>query len=309
MPDTPTSLAAELRALADRVDALDAGPPPPPPWQARFPGDTRPGTLRWGASITGNGDPVARHETAAGHPLGIRRTFWQAGQVDKMAATARADLAAKRLPWVSVKPPASWAAVAGGQHDAWIAGVWAELAGVGGPVWFTLNHEPENDGPPAADWRAMQSRFAARRPQNAQQVAFASILMAWTFDPKSGRKPADWWVDGVWDLAGIDYYATSESQPIEAGGQWVAARRFYGDRGIDLAVGEWANRGSDAAAAARMRAWFDHLVASASDGGGARVVGASNFDSTANGGWELSGAPLEEFRRLMRDARAVLVGE
>lgn len=308
MPDTPTSLAAELRALADRVDALDAGPPPPPPWQARFPGDTRPGTLRWGASITGNGDPVARHEAAAGHPLGIRRTFWQAGQVDKMAATARADLAAKRLPWVSIKPPASWAAVAAGSHDAWIAGVWGALAGIG-PVWLTLHHEPENDGPPAADWRAMQARFRARRPTNATNVAFASILMAWTFDPRSGRNPADWWVADTFDLAGVDYYVESQGPAIADGSQWTAARRFYGDRGMVMAVGEWANRGTDRAAADRMTAWFDHLAGSASDGKGARVVGASNFDSSLNGGWQLAGEPLARFRSLLRDPRAVLVGE
>lgn len=306
-----TSTRTRLAAVALAVVALLAGCTPAPDWTPAFPGDTRPGTLRWGASITGNGDPVARHEAAAGHPLGIRRTFWQSAQVDKMAATAKADLAAGRLPWVSVKPPGSWASVAAGQHDAWIVGVWAAVAALDGPVWLTLHHEPENDGPPAADWRAMQVRFAARRPTNASNVAFASILMAWTFDPRSGRNPLDWWVANTFDIAGIDYYVESESSTdiATAGQGWLKARAFYGDRGIAMAVGEWATRGTDRAAADRMTAWFDHLAGSASDGKGARVVGASNFDSTLNGGWQLAGEPLTRFRALLSDPRAVLVGE
>jgi hypothetical protein len=62
-------------------------------WTPEFPGDVQQGTIRWGSSIQGNGDPVARHETIAGVPLGVRRTFWSMAKTSGLLSTARADVA------------------------------------------------------------------------------------------------------------------------------------------------------------------------------------------------------------------------
>lgn len=276
-----------------------------------FPGDVAPGQVRWGASIHGNGDP-ARHEVPSGRPLGLRRTFFQWHQrTGSMVSTARADVAAGRLPWVSIKPP-SWNLTASGAVDAEIDAMLRALDSVGGPVWLTVHHEPEggggvgsadDPGGPAA-WRAMQAHIRSRMSAvGTRNVALASILMAWTFDPRSRRDPNEWFVPGVFDFAGIDYYVEDESMTdLSQGRQWRAAREFYGRVGLPIAIGEWGNRGTDAAAAAEMEAFHAHARGSAWDGAGARVIGMSYFDSNLNsstGGWMLTGAPLQRFWALM----------
>ena len=343
MADTPASLAAELRTLrgklnghlsaaqvsleaatsalgaadgvsadvdrlAARVEALPA--PAAPGWTPQFPGDVQPGTIRWGCSIEGNGDPVARHETIAGVPIGVRRTFWDMGKVDKLVATAKADIAAGRLPWVSVKVGA-WVDVAAGKSDAAFTALFAKLAALPGPVWFTAHHEPEDDiegatpaqAGGAKAWRDMQARVSALlSTSGATNVAFASILMAWTFDPKSKRNPADWWVDGIWDFAGIDVYQDSEAAgaPNTMVG-WKNAKAFYDSKGVRIAIGEWGNRGVNATAANEMLAFRDYCI-------GARVPGMSYFDSSLNaatGSWRLEGEPLARFRELVKASKSV----
>jgi hypothetical protein len=228
-----------------------------------------------------------------------------------MVRTAAEDLAAGRLPWVSVKPP-SWTAVALGRHDAEIDETLIALDRLGGPVWLTVHHEPEggggvnapdDPGGPSA-WRGMQQRFRERMDAlGTTNIALAPILMAWTFEPLSQRNPLDWWIDGVFDFAGIDYYVEAESADdiALADRQWRRAREFYGARGLDVAVGEWGNRGTDQRAADEMQRFYDHALGSASDGLGAQVIGLAYFDSDLNsptGAWTLSGEPLRAFREL-----------
>ena len=276
-----------------------------PPTTGSFPGDVAPGTVRWGASIGGNADP-GRHESVAGVPLGLRRTFFSWDQrTGSLVNTARADLAAGRLPWVSVKTP-GWAAMASGSLDGQIDEMIRALDALDGPVWLTVHHEPEggagvnsvDDPAGAAGWRAMQTNVRQRIDAvGSDNIAFASILMSWTFDSRSGRNPAEWWVDGIFDFAAVDHYVQDESTPGMDILMWNKAREFYASKGIKMAVGEWGNRGTDAAAAAEMQAWYDTAVAS-----GGQIIGLAAFDSNLNsprGGWELIGAPLDKFRSLM----------
>ncbi|HEY0251612.1 MAG TPA: hypothetical protein VGC41_08795, partial [Kofleriaceae bacterium] len=79
-----------------------------------------------------------------------------------------------------------------------------------------------------------------------------------------------------------------------------------------VAVGEWGIHGSDAAAGNLVKAWYEAAISSRSDGGGARVVGLSAFDSDLNspdGGWELEGAQLTEFNALMGDPRTAHIDD
>jgi hypothetical protein len=283
---------------------------PPSARPGSFPGDVAAGYVRWGAAVGGNSDPAPRHETVAGVPMGLRRTYFGWDNRMKMVSTAKADLAVGRLPWVSMKTP-GWAAMASGTYDAQIDELLRGLGALDGPVWLTVHHEPEGGGgskgpddPAGAPaWRAMQQKIRERiTATGVQNVAFAPILMSWTFDPRSGRNPADWWVPGVWDFAGIDHYSELEKNTTVEIPMWVNARNFYTSKGLKIAVGEWGNRGTDAQAAAEMRAFYDMAVKSGTSGQ-AQVIGLAYFDSDLNsptGGWALQGQPLDEFRRLMK---------
>jgi hypothetical protein len=241
--------------------------------------------------------------------MGLRRTYfgWDK-RTTSMVNTARADLAAGRLPWVSTKTPA-WAAVASGQHDAEIDSMLRALDALGGPVWLTLHHEPEDDverGDAHAAggieaWKGMQRRVRARMDAlGIRNVAFAPVLMAWTFDTRSGRNPSAWWADGIWDFAGLDHYIEKLTHTTLEVPAWNNARAFYAARGLKVAVGEWGNRGTDASAASEMQGFYDTAVRSSGPG---QIIGLAYFDSGLNttyGSWELTGEPLEKFRELMR---------
>jgi hypothetical protein len=288
----------------------------PAPPTADFPGAVPAGKIRWGAGINGNGDPVPRHETPSGQPLALRRTFWRWDQrLGGMVNAARDDLAHDRLPWVSVKPGGSWRDMGAGAFDAQIDEMLRALDALDGPVWLTLHHEPEGGGGVntpddpggAPEWRNMQTRIRRRMDAvGVDGIAFAPILMSWTWDSRSGRNPADWWVPGIWDFYGVDHYTDTEGSLLLPA--WQNVRRWVGDRGLSVAVGEWGMRGTDAAAGQRVRAWYDHAVGSATDGQGAQVVALSAFDSNLNspsGGWELKGEQLTTFRQLLGDPRTL----
>lgn len=279
-----------------------------------FPGAVPTGKVRWGCSITNNGDPKVRHEDAAGRAIGLNRVFYQANQVSKAVARIKSNADFNRLTLVSFKPPASWADVGAGKQDAWIDSMLRAVDGVGVPVWLAVHHEPEGGGAGgnvpddpggAPAWRAMQKRVRDR--MNAVQtknIAFGSILMGWTFSPGSGRNPTDWYVDGIFDYAGVDHYIHSQSETTITNQQFWTFYKFYQDRKLPLVVGEWGNIGSDLATAMEMRAFYEFAVSPATP-----IMGISCFDSTVNGGNPLTGEPLKEFRRLMKDPRSILLRE
>lgn len=288
-----------------------------PVFGAGYPAQPAPGTVFWGAAIGGNGDPVTRHEAPAGAPLALHRTFHQWNQrTTRLVDTCRDDLQHARLPWVSVKTP-SWAEMGAGMHDAEIDQLLNALDALPGPVWLTFHHEPEGGGgvnqpdDPAGPSGHIAMNRRVRQRMTAlgiDNVALAPILMAYTFKPASGRNPDAWWAPGIYDFFGVDHYVDSENTLVDA--TWVKIRTWAAQRGVDVAVGEWGMRGTNTAAGTRVRAWYDAAIGSANDGGGARVVGLSAFDSNLNsptGGWELFGAQLTTFRTLLADPRTASV--
>ena len=122
--------------------------------------------------------------------MGVRRTYygWQ-HRTGKMIDTARSDLSAGRLPWVSIKTP-GWAAMASGARNAEINTMLRSLDSLNGPVWLTVHHEPEggngtpypDEGPGSqSNWRAMQIKIRERIDTvGTSNIAFAPILMSWT---------------------------------------------------------------------------------------------------------------------------------
>ncbi len=127
-----------------------------------------------GAAYGGNTDPLA-WERSMGHPLGVRRTYWAADQVDVAVSTARRDLRLQRLPWISFKLPYSWEQMRDGRGDGWARALAAKLSQLDGPVWLAFHHEPEGDGDLRA-WTGMQARLAPIVRETAPNVAYSIIL-------------------------------------------------------------------------------------------------------------------------------------
>jgi hypothetical protein len=130
-----------------------------------------------GSAYGGNADPTP-WENAMTQQLGIHRTYWGASQVDKAVATAKSDLAKRRLPWISFKLPQSWPNMVAGKGDAWARDIATKLSRLDGPVWLAFHHEPETDGD-IKQWTAMQARLAPMVRSLAPNVAYTIVLTGW----------------------------------------------------------------------------------------------------------------------------------
>lgn len=326
---TPTSLAVlvssgqtSYRVTITGTDDTPPPPPPPPVSSARgdYPGQPAPGTVYWGASIQGNGDPVARHERHVnGAKLGLRRTFFRWDQrTSSLVSHARDDVRAGRVPWVSVTTP-GWQRMANGSLDGQIDQMLRALDGLNGPVWLTIHHEPEggggsnsSDDPAGPSGHLAMNRQVRERMTalGVDNVALAPILMAWTWDSRSGRNVNAYWDDDVYDFVGVDMYAqsnTSLTRPL-----WYDVRRWAANRGVDIAIGEWGIPSDNATAAGHMRDWYWESVGSANDGRGARVTGLAVFDSdhSTSGRYRaLRNSTLTTFRNLMTADPSTWIGE
>jgi hypothetical protein len=248
----------------------------------RFPGDPGTGRLYWGSSIRFD-EPIA--QVQATPPPTVSRRFYRPGQENALLAMARQDRAAGVLPFVSIKPPASWEAVARGDFDSWLNLLLDGLAQVPGPLMFAVQHEPENDvspGQTAAHWVAMQQRVIRLGRQQAPRVTVVPVLMQYTFAPTSGRDPLQWLVPGA-DLQGIDVY--NPWLPTSSSREWVSFPDLLGAvqsvvTDVPLVVPEYGCL-TDPTDISRTRRWFydafDYAVAN-------NVVGLAYFNGSGSDG-------------------------
>ncbi len=296
-------LATVLGAVA-LGSGVWAGPSP-----SNYPGRPADGDVLWGATLNGQ-DLVARHEVPSGVTLELHRSFFQwSHRSGYMINWAADDIAAGRLPWVSVKTP-SWAAMANGSYDSEIDEMLIALDGLRGDVWLTVHHEPEggegvnqSDDPAGPSGHIAMNRRVRERMTalGVDNVALAPVLMAWTWDSRSGRNPDDWWAPGIYDFIGVDHYEFREATLVNS--LWSDVREWAEDEGVDIAVGEWGMFGTDKAAGQRVHEWYDAAVDSHRDGKGARVVGLAAFDSPnlwyKESLWLLRGEQLAAFHDIM----------
>lgn len=159
-----------------------------------------------GAAVGLNDNPSA-FENSVGGTLGMRRTYFNAGRVSGAVSTARSDLAAGRVPWISFKFPHSWRDMANGRGDAWARNIADRLAQLDGPVWVAFHHEPETEGN-IAQWRAAQTRLAPIVRNRAPNVAYSIVVTGWH---QFHGDTAQYGFDKIWpntkiDLVGIDVY-------------------------------------------------------------------------------------------------------
>ncbi|MBR7743683.1 hypothetical protein KC207_10320 [Phycicoccus sp. BSK3Z-2] len=236
-----------------------------------------------GAAVGGNDDPATLEDRVGA--LGVRRTYWRADQRGEAVDTARSDLAAGRLPWISFKLQVPWEEAAVGARDEWTRALADGLADLPGPVWVALHHEPEGDGDIAA-WRTVQERLGPVLRERAPNVGFTVVLTGWN----QVNGPPAYALDRIWprttvDVAGFDVY---QMYGVERGGTRVEEvtdlpREYFApfsawarEKGVRWAVAE---TGTTDTAADERPALLGETYAALVDAGG---VAFTYFDSPLN---------------------------
>jgi hypothetical protein len=144
-----------------------------------------------------------------------------------------------------------WADIANGKQDATIRNQARQLKALGVPIILTFHHEPENDqqnGTPAdyvAAWRHWVSIFRAEHVNN---VSFAWIMMAYSFQKSSHRNPdafypgdnyVDWIAADGYNMAGCQksHPWTSFANVFQPWRSWAASKH----PSKPLFIAEWGS--------------------------------------------------------------------
>ncbi len=243
-----------------------------------------------GAAVNGT-SVLPDRERQLGRPIALRRTYYQAGQIDSAVRTAKSDLAAGRLPWISFKEPLSWSQMASGAGDAWITELADKLKTVPGPVWLAVHHEPEGDGN-MDDWTAMQARIAPIIHARTDNVAYSLIYSGWnTYGNNTNTVATKWPGDANVDIMAIDAY--NEMGKVNKAGKTIASalemKTYYAKmaawsqaHGTAWAIGE---TGQLKSAAAVDPTWLDRAFNDMVSLGGA---GLAYYDSSLNSSDDLT---------------------
>lgn len=234
--------------------------PPPPPAGVPLP--------FLGAS-GGNNTVATAIESAAGRPVGVHRIYGDgaatsgAQTVANVLATASADVAAGRVPWVSYKLPAgiTWATAKTGAADGFAQARCAEMGALPGPVMLTWHHEPEGDQSPGSDFAAMHARlYQFSKPYG--NIKCGPVLISYN-ELHQVPAGAGWGLDTLWpgafdagDFIAFDAYC---HYGTASGGSWfflgptylTPLAQFAARKGVPWAIGEF---GISATAAAYNRA-------------------------------------------------------
>lgn len=259
-----------------------------------------------GAAVGGNDDP-RDFEASISAKLAIRRTYYAADDVDSAIATARADLDAGRLPWVSFKFPTTWERMAHGEGDAWVRGLAQRVAQLPGPVWVTFHHEPEGDGD-VSQWRRAQERVGPLLRSGAPNAAYAVVLTGWN----QVFGPAELALDRIWpdtqvDVAGFDVYEFDPTADrTEADAQWANTMApliaWANARRQPWALAE---TGHAAPAADTDHTWISRTTADAQARGAVALV-YFNSNIHSDHDWRMTrGSQITDFARALAGSRRV----
>ncbi len=245
-----------------------------------------------GAAVGGNADPASQE--AKYGKLALRRTYFQSSQVSSAVKTAKADLAAGRIPWLSFKEPYSWSDMVAGKGDAWAADLAQQLSQLNGPVWLAIHHEPEKDGD-IKEWTMMQAHLAPIIRSIAPNVAYSIILTGWqdVFGSDPSYKLANEWPgDGLIDIVAFDAYnlygqvkdGKTLTKFTEMKEYYTPLAAFAKQHHVAWAIGE---SGYQNAASAKDPSWLTRAMSDLESMGGA---GYAYFDSGLNspyGSWTI----------------------
>jgi hypothetical protein len=279
--------------------------PDPAPPATGLPGQPPPGSLYYGASLPYHLS-LPSWERELGSVLGVNRSYFtpDANETAQLVSRCRDDLEAGRLPHVSTKALGTWAEIASGAEDDWLASMLYPLGEQEAPIIFTLHHEPENDaGPPgmtSTDYVAMQRRTIRVAAELAPQVIVAPVLQHWTFDPlRDDSDPALWIVDDA-SVIGLDVYnpwsPTNGKEWRTFGSKLAEVSVWFGD--LPIVIGEYGCREdplNPGLAAEWLRDAADYARSH-------NVFSMSYFNSATDateGTWELSGETELAFAELL----------
>lgn len=233
-------------------------------------GDPGVGKVYFGAT---NDHRAAREALAAGHHLGMLRTYWNNGDVTggnstgwtAAVAQATTDINIGRVPWLSFKLSSSaatrnvsWDQFAAGANDSWFAGqLLPALDAIGGgPIFLTLHAEPNGDEDDAlntgtvAGHKAMYSH-AKTMTDDYPQILLTPVLSWNFFDITGGNvRYATWVAANGADVFGFNSYNHISFNPKTTLKNLTVAQS-YGLQQAELnalnpnvpwAVSEWGNR-------------------------------------------------------------------
>ncbi len=213
------SFAALGAAATSTAGATLAGPASAATVQ--WPGH-KPGYIYLGASSR---DDISNTISRTG-PLGLQRTYYRWGDGAREDRNIRSDHAARRLPWISFKPPSTsaggWNAITSGRYDADIRARARRYAGHSGPVVVTFNHEPHNDstGTPAEFAKAWTRVHDVMKSETSlKNVVSVPIIGDWVFNPVNKKDEPEYYLTpAVLDrchFLGVDLYQNASGQGFD----------------------------------------------------------------------------------------------
>lgn len=270
---------------------------------ARFSGDPGPGRLYYGASLAKD---LATWERELPRRLTVHRTYFKSWESDRLISVVKSGLQYGRLPHPSIKPPGTWRSVGDGYHDGWLYGLADRLGGIDNPVFFTVQHEPEDDdggiGMHPFGFRKMTSHVIRVMQERAPKVTVVPTLMGWSFSPYCSFDPSRWLVPEA-AVLGLDMY--NPWSPTN-GLPWVTfAERLERVKpyaaGRPIVIAEYGCR-TDPQNPGRAAAWMWDAFTYARNN---NVVCMSYFNSGCNspdGTWELDSEREPVFKQQLDSA-------
>ena len=256
-----------------------------------------------GGAYGGNAN-VAPWEKYNGRKLGVHRTYYGPNSAASAARTAKADVANKRIPWMSFKAPYSWSAMASGKGDAWARNLATKLKSAGGPVWVAVHHEPEGDGN-IQTWKRMQERLAPIMRKAAPNLGYTVIFMGYhQFHGAKKYSLANTWPKTKIDVAGFDIYEKYGAKGVKewknfTKGYFAPLKKWSARTGVPWALAETGY--TDAAARKKPRRIVSIYNALKKYDGIAYSYFNTNLNSVAN--WKLTlPAKKQAFKSLNRAA-------
>ena len=165
---------------------------------------------------------VLRIESQIGRELAIDHQYYR-WDANLPTQQQNWDVASGRIPfvnWNAMRTNGSivrWSAIADGSQDSVIGAQADRLKAFGSPMYLAFHHEPEDDpsfGTPSDFAAAFRHIVTVFRAHGVHNVGYVWTLMSWTFDPRSGRDPMDWYPgDAYVNFVGSDGYNWAPHKP------------------------------------------------------------------------------------------------
>jgi hypothetical protein len=174
-------------------------------------------------------------------PLTVRRSYDRTLPATFATSSARRDIAAGLLPFVSWKPPhGDHRGAAAGKYDRQIT-AWAKSVPRVG-VYATAFHEPENDMS-AAEFVAFERHVYTVVKAANSTIQFGPVYMAYWWDPGQPQHyigaPAAWWPGTRYaDFVGLDWYG-ADPHPMTQTPEFANWYRAMAPTGLPLMIPEY----------------------------------------------------------------------